>query len=105
MVIVVSFKASAARLSHEDAYAGTADSHARTSTAHFIVDIFIGASRSGQYTTAVTLFFNVVRYGPLCEPNIEFSGFLSQQLPWRRYCSRRKRRMSGPSPNCSLETS
>ena len=35
--MVVSFKASAARLSHEDANAGTADRHARTNIAHFII--------------------------------------------------------------------
>src|SRR5437899_6907423 len=50
--MVVSFKASAARLSHEDANAGTADKHARTNITHFIIGIFIWASSfGGVYTT------------------------------------------------------
>jgi hypothetical protein len=52
MVMVVSFNASAARLSHEDANAGTAGRHARTHIAHFIVGIFIWASNSSEYTPA-----------------------------------------------------
>jgi hypothetical protein len=46
MVMVVSGNASAARLSHEAANAGTAVKHASTHKAHFIVAIFISVSRS-----------------------------------------------------------
>ena len=54
--MVVSFNASAVRLSHVDANAGTAVRHARTNIAHFIVGIFIWASElTGVYTGSIRL--------------------------------------------------
>ena len=51
-MIVVSVNLSAPRLSHEDPNAGTADRDKRIHIAHFIVEIFIWASKSSEYTPA-----------------------------------------------------
>src|SRR5215468_7010396 len=50
IVIVVSLNASAFRSAHEDANAGTAQRHKSIGRVHFTNEIFMRASRWGEYT-------------------------------------------------------
>src|ERR1700730_11297036 len=107
--MMVSFSASAARLSHGEANAGSADRHARTHVAHVIVEIFIRASESRRVYTGLTPQKRV-GYAPWARsdgspstPYVKL-GNSSQELKWAPRTAHRHSRLTAVFTPASRST-